>query len=491
MIDHLQRQAVDAQISNGGQPADLLRQIDLNADVEEAERKRREIAALQMFAFVGAQSPGAGSVPVAGDGFLLVPRQLSRLDLDDVTAALQQRRRTALAELEPQRIAVHVDGVGERRIHVGVPAARNKGSGVGASLAVARPARRGKDAAGHRNRVIRHEENARHSALAFAARHPQRAEPLAERLRLFREQAAGKAAGVLQMRGAAVLDHRREPRAPGRQQPMRRGEARQNRQILAGAELVAQALRLLHPQLGEARPQRLDQLHLVAVLDHAPAQVVQMVGVGLRPMVRHQLTRAPIGGGEPVGNAVEVDCGERPVLQRQCGIVEIAGDLLAQRGREGRRLLSVAQRGQARADGLRRGGRERQLRLVQILERIEGCLGVARAGEQAHEIARFGAHLIDRGAARAGEQAQQRPPALEGLAHVVHGVGFGQLGVGQGGAGIGNDGACGCGQAVTETPVAVPSHPRHGRFFARIRDRLMKNRGFRPSHRDLPLLHSR
>ena len=57
-------------------------------------------------------------------------------------------------------------------------------------------------------------------------------------------------------------------------------EAGQHRQILAGAELVAQALGFLRPDLAEPRPQRFDQIHLVAMLDHAPAQIVQMLGIG-------------------------------------------------------------------------------------------------------------------------------------------------------------------------------------------------------------------
>ena len=79
-----------------------------------------------------------------------------------------------------------------------------------------------------------------------------------------------------------------------RQRLMRGGEARKHRQILAGAQPVAQALGFLRPDLPEPRPQRLHQIHLMTMLDHAPAQIVQMLGVGLRPVVRHQLTRAPV-----------------------------------------------------------------------------------------------------------------------------------------------------------------------------------------------------
>jgi len=50
----------------------LPRQIDLDADVEEAERKRREIAALEMLAFVGKNPPGAGALTVAGERLFLM-----------------------------------------------------------------------------------------------------------------------------------------------------------------------------------------------------------------------------------------------------------------------------------------------------------------------------------------------------------------------------------------------------------------------------------
>ena len=95
---------------------------------------------------------------------------------------------------------------------------------------------------------------------------------------------------------------------------MRRGKVTQDRQVLAGAELIAQALRLLRPDASEPRPERLDQIHLVAVLDHPPAQIVQMLGVHARPVVGHQLACAAVGGGQPVNDRVEIDLFERPAL---------------------------------------------------------------------------------------------------------------------------------------------------------------------------------
>ena len=59
---------------------------------------------------------------------------------------------------------------------------------------------------------------------------------------------------------------------------MRCREASEHCEILAGAELVAQALRLFSPNFSKARPKRLYQIHLVAVLHDAPAQVVEVLG---------------------------------------------------------------------------------------------------------------------------------------------------------------------------------------------------------------------
>ena len=51
--------------------------------------------------------------------------------------------------------------------------------------------------------------------------------------------------------------------------------------------------------------------------------------LGVRPVVRHQLARAPVGRDQPVGHGVEIDRLERPALERQRGVVEIARQLVA------------------------------------------------------------------------------------------------------------------------------------------------------------------
>jgi len=108
----------------------------------------------------------------------------------------------------------------------------------------------------------------------------------------------------------------------------------------------------------------------VAVLDYPPAQVVQVLGVGLGPVVRQQLAGAPVGRDQPVGHGVEVDRLERPALERERGKVEIVGELRAHVFREARLFGGVALLGQARAHRLGRSRRERQIALAQIVEGI-------------------------------------------------------------------------------------------------------------------------
>src|SRR5665811_2596801 len=97
-------------------------------------------------------------------------------------------------------------------------------------------------------------------ALLRLSGRPQGCDATAECLWFFGEQTAGQPRCRLQMRGAARVDHRSQPRAPRRQRLVWPSEVAEHRQILAGAELVAQALSFLRPHLSEPRPQRLDQI---------------------------------------------------------------------------------------------------------------------------------------------------------------------------------------------------------------------------------------
>src|SRR5262249_36522930 len=112
------------------------------------------------------------------------------------------------------------------------------------------------------------------TAVARPSRHcgralPQGFEPAAERLRPLRQEPARQARDALEVLLLPRRDQRREARAPGRERLMRGGEGRQYAQVVVRAQPVAQALRLLDPETAHARPQRLDQLELVAMLDDA------------------------------------------------------------------------------------------------------------------------------------------------------------------------------------------------------------------------------
>ena len=129
-------------------------------------------------------------------------------------------------------------------------------------------------------------------ASSRALRFPQGFEAAAECLGRFREQPRGDARGRFRMLGLAIGDERQQARAPRRERLMRLGQMHQHREILERAEPVAQALRLVDPDAPEPRPGRLDQFHLVAMLDHAAAQFVQIVGVRAAPIVSGSALRA-------------------------------------------------------------------------------------------------------------------------------------------------------------------------------------------------------
>jgi hypothetical protein len=56
---------------------------------------------------------------------------------------------------------------------------------------------------------------------------------------------------------------------------------------------------------------------------------MQMFSISLRPVVRHQLPRTPVGGNQPVSDGVEIDGGERPALERERSVVEVARQPIA------------------------------------------------------------------------------------------------------------------------------------------------------------------
>ena len=106
---------------------------------------------------------------------------------------------------------------------------------------------------------------------------------------------------------------------------MRLGQMHQHREILERAEPVAQALRFVDPDAPEPRPGRLDQFHLVTVLDHAAAQFVQIVGVRGFPFLRQRFARALVSHGQAVGEIAEGDR-QRPMRH----LVGRGGDVIGQ-----------------------------------------------------------------------------------------------------------------------------------------------------------------
>ena len=83
-------------------------------------------------------------------------------------------------------------------------------------------------------------------------------------------------------------------------------------------------------------------------------------------------------------------------------------------------------------------------------------MSIAGAGDPAHQLARFAAHLVRLLAERPCEQSQQRTPSFERFAHLVHGLGRGKFRVGQCAAAVGNNRQRGGCKAVAED-AAAPS----------------------------------
>ena len=97
---------------------------------------------------------------------------------------------------------------------------------------------------------------------------------------------------------------------------MRAGERGEHRKIVMPAEPVAQALRLLDPDVAEPRPQRLHQLHLITVNDHPLAQPVQFLDLGRGPVTGDRQLRAPVTIGQALGEVREGELVELPALDR-------------------------------------------------------------------------------------------------------------------------------------------------------------------------------
>src|SRR5215471_20119419 len=107
---------------------------------------------------------------------------------------------------------------------------------------------------------------------SFGAVFPQRSEALPKCFGLFGEQPPGEALGGRHVGGLTLRDQWGQARAPTGKRLMWFGQSPQYHEVLVSAEAVAQPLRLGNPHPHELRPQRLDEFHLIAMLDHALAE---------------------------------------------------------------------------------------------------------------------------------------------------------------------------------------------------------------------------
>jgi hypothetical protein len=103
LIDEPHRALVQDDVFPCGALPDAVEQVALQARVEESERKRREVGAFEVRAFVRGDAPRAAVGALRGDRLLLVARHLPRLDLEYLAgrgAPDHRRAPAALPHLE-------------------------------------------------------------------------------------------------------------------------------------------------------------------------------------------------------------------------------------------------------------------------------------------------------------------------------------------------------------------------------------------------------
>jgi hypothetical protein len=117
------------------------------------------------------------------------------------------------------------------------------------------------------------------------------------------------------------------------------------------AEPVAQALRFGDPDAAEFRPERLDQLHLIAMRDDAPAQIVQFLRRDGAPVfARRVLAHAPIRPGQFAGELAEAQPVERPTVDAGDDLIQCHDEPRAHRLRDACGFGALAQRVEPGAD---------------------------------------------------------------------------------------------------------------------------------------------
>ena len=225
----------------------------------------------------------------------------------------------------------------------------------------------------------------------------------------------------------------------GAKRAVRHREALQHREILERAEPVAQPLRLRDPELSELRPQRLDQLHLVAVRHHDGAQLVQRVGLGLAPVLRRLLAQAFVCSGKLAREVGECQLLQLPRGDDLAGRIEGGPQPLPVRLVDRAGLRGKADRIEPAADRRNRARRQFPFALDEIGEGVDRRLGIARTGEFAREVARLPAQPPRVIAEKGVQQPQQRAPALQRLAQIVNRDGVGRFLVIENGPRLGQD----------------------------------------------------
>ena len=192
-------------------------------------------------------------------------------------------------------------------------------------------------------------------------------------------RAAMRAARV-HMRGPAFGDRRRQPRAPARQRLVRPGEALEHQQVLVLAEPVAQPLRLAGPHLARSAataarrcPSDSDGSRRACGTRAAPRRRPPANPSGMRPRARAIEARELVGdvrrrSGDGAASARPAASASSSALSRRSrmsGLSVVSAAL---------RISSM----RARSAG-DRARRERETVLLEIRERIERRLRVARA----------------------------------------------------------------------------------------------------------------
>ena len=163
----------------------------------------------------------------------------------------------------------------------------------------------------------------------------------------------------------------------------------------------------------------LHQFHLVAVLDNALAQPMQVLRRRRSPILGFAVADPAVGRGELARGLVAVEPLGRPTPHRGGRAIEKVPDAQLQRRREDGRLGTGAELRQPALDGRARARRQAGDLLAEVGEGLQRRLAVARRRHFARDVARLDPQRFRLLADDGADQAHQRAPALERFAVVV------------------------------------------------------------------------